>query len=221
MLRVIPHVYLYIHVESAAECIISVSVLNVRQPVGELVCLPSGLLQLCAVTTTKRTISCKDLLHSCSRMHIRPSAALNDICDIKNKARFWSLSRECDGSKPGSIVWKQLPRCYRLWIARVDTRRRRSGMRGAGENPQEDGRDVRIGGFWFQRWLQLCMTGFWCGGDRRGFRMFDKKDDNSINSKQFSLHTNIPHVCSSIKVRQTKPDDAVATKDAWKKKTTQ
>lgn len=101
--------------------------------------------------------------YTCSQMHIRPSAALHDICDIKNKARFWSLSRECDGSKSGLIVWKQLPRCYRLRIAQVDTRRRRSGMRGAGENPQEDGRDVRIGGFWFQRWLQLCMTGFWCG----------------------------------------------------------
>lgn len=195
MLRVILHVYLYIHVESASECIISFSVLNVHQLVGELVCLPSGLLQLCADTTTKQTISCKDLLHSCSQMHIRPSAALHDICDIKNKARFWSLSRECDGSKSGLIVWKQLPRCYRLRIAQVDTRRRRSGTRGAGENPQEDGRDVRIGGFWFQRWLQLCMTGFWCGETGEVLGCLIRKMTTPLTQSN-SLATQTSRMCS-------------------------
>lgn len=94
----------------------------------------------------------------------------------------------CDGSKSGLIVQKQLPRCLWLRTAQVDTRTHRSGMRGAGENPTGGGQRRANQRLLIPTVIAAPHDWLLMWGDWRGFRMFHKKDDNSINSNQFSLY---------------------------------
>lgn len=130
-----------------------------------------------------------------SRMHVQLSAL--PIHHVKTEARavkvrFWIWLRDCVKAAVQMLLAGDNSSGHPLTPPRYEG--------GAGERAHEAGREMRIGGFWFsaviaalQDWRLLVRR------DWRGFRMFDKKDDDStkpILSISPSRSAQTPCVCS-------------------------